>query len=77
MSGLANDLKALAKLDRAGLITARRRAQSIIYSANYDTLRSLIGFLMKDCCGGRPEICTPFECNPKATAVKTRRRTHA
>jgi ArsR family transcriptional regulator len=49
----------LGQLENAGLIRQRREARSIIYSADYETLGALIGFLMKDCCGGRPEICEP------------------
>src|SRR5215468_263120 len=49
----------LKDLEHAGLVTARRESRSIIYAARYDTLRDLIAFLMKDCCGGRPEICAP------------------
>lgn len=49
----------LKELERAGLITQRRAARSIIYAANYDTLGALIRFLMEDCCNGRVEICGP------------------
>jgi len=49
----------LAHLERAGLIGSRRQARLIIYSANVAGLTDLIGFLMKDCCGGRPEVCGP------------------
>lgn len=50
----------LSILSRAGLITSRRDGRSIIYSAAYDQMRDLLGFLMEDCCGGRPEICAPL-----------------
>ena len=49
----------LKELERAGLVTTRRDARSIIYSAEYDALSGLIRFLMEDCCSGRPEICAP------------------
>jgi ArsR family transcriptional regulator len=49
----------LKELLHAGLVEARREARSIIYSAHYSALRDLVGFLMKDCCAGHPEICTP------------------
>lgn len=49
----------LKELERAGLVSARRDARSIIYSAEYDVLSGLIRFLMEDCCSGRPEICAP------------------
>src|SRR5262245_25718959 len=67
----------LKELERAGLIAARREARSIIYSASYDTLSDLIAFLMKDCCGGHPEICTPALANACCTPTKSRRRINA
>ena len=47
----------LKELEHAGLIRQRRESRSIIYAANYDRMRALLGYLMEDCCGGRPEIC--------------------
>jgi DNA-binding transcriptional ArsR family regulator len=47
----------LKELERAGLITQRRESRSLIYAAHYDGMRALLGFLMDDCCAGRPEIC--------------------
>ena len=67
----------LKELEHAGLIEARREARSIIYSADYETLRDLIGFLMKDCCGGRPEICAPVLADPCCAPTKPRGRAHA
>ena len=49
----------LKELSHAGLITSRREGRSIIYSAAYPDLSALIQFLMKDCCQGHPEVCTP------------------
>jgi DNA-binding transcriptional ArsR family regulator len=70
----------LKELTHAGLVSARREARSIIYNANYDALRDLIGFLMKDCCAGHPEICASISgasmCCPPAKA-KRRKRVHA
>ncbi len=53
----------LKELERAGLVSARRDARSIIYTAGFDALGGLVRFLMEDCCNGRPEICMPA---PKA-----------
>ena len=50
----------LAILDRAGLIRSRREGRSVIYTTDYDGMRGLLGFLVADCCGGRPEICEPL-----------------
>lgn len=69
----------LKDLEHAGMIASRREARSIIYSADYGTLSALIQFLMKDCCAGHPEICTPALaqacCPPPATSK--RKRVHA
>jgi DNA-binding transcriptional ArsR family regulator len=50
----------LAVLARVGLIEAERRSRSIIYRAKLDRLREVTSYLVKDCCGGRPELCAPL-----------------
>lgn len=65
----------LKELERSGLVLQRRESRSIIYAANYDALSGLIGFLMKDCCAGRPEICAPAlapSCKPASAKKKAR-----
>ena len=47
----------LTILGHAGLIRSRRQGRSVIYSADYDGMRDLLGFLVDDCCAGHPEIC--------------------
>ena len=47
----------LKELDRAGLIEARREGRFIRYTFKVDTMRSLLAFLTRDCCQGRPELC--------------------
>ena len=42
----------LASLSRAGLIRQRRRHRSLIYSADYDAMNALVGYLMENCCAG-------------------------
>jgi DNA-binding transcriptional ArsR family regulator len=42
----------LAHLTRAGLVTPRREGRSIIYSANYAAMNSLLGYLTENCCRG-------------------------
>lgn len=44
-------------LGNTGLVQSRREGRSIIYSADYNRMRDLLGFLVADCCAGRPEIC--------------------
>ena len=50
----------VAVLTRAGLVRGERHSRSIIYRADIDRLRALNLYLLKDCCGGRPEICAPL-----------------
>ncbi len=50
----------LAVLSRAGLIGSRREGRTIVYATDYAATRDLIGYLIEDCCGGRPEICAPM-----------------
>lgn len=40
----------LSHLSNAGIVTSRREGRSVIYSANYEAVRDLIGFMVKDCC---------------------------
>jgi DNA-binding transcriptional ArsR family regulator len=67
----------LKELERAGLIDARREARSIIYSASFDALRALIGFLMMDCCAAHPEICGPALADACCVPTKTKKRAPA
>lgn len=50
----------LGILARAGLVRSERHGRSIIYRADLDALRALMLFLVKDCCGGRAELCHPL-----------------
>lgn len=50
----------LSILANAGLVHGERHSRSIIYRANFDRLRELVLFLLKDCCGGRAELCAPL-----------------
>jgi len=59
----------LTILSHAGLIRSRREGRSVIYSADYDGMRDLLGFLVADCCGGRPEICAPLAETVQACCV--------
>lgn len=64
----------LAILSQTGLIEGERQSRSIIYRANLARFRELTLFLLRDCCGGNPELCGPliadlsFCCGP-ASAV--------
>lgn len=40
----------LKELTRAGLLKPRRESRSIIYSADFERMQELLGFLMENCC---------------------------
>jgi ArsR family transcriptional regulator, arsenate/arsenite/antimonite-responsive transcriptional repressor len=50
----------LSILARAGLVRGARQSRSIIYRADLERFREVTLFLLKDCCGGRPDICAPL-----------------
>jgi len=50
----------LKVLHHSGLLSTERQGRSIRYAIRLDAIKGLIGFLMEDCCGGRPEICQPI-----------------
>ena len=49
----------LKQLNACGLIDSRRDGRQVIYSANYDTVKSMVIFLMEDCCAGNAGFCQP------------------
>ncbi|NBW11588.1 MAG: ArsR family transcriptional regulator [Caulobacteraceae bacterium] len=58
---LPNTLSAnLNILSQAGLTASRRDGRSIIHAARFDRMQALLGWLVEDCCNGRPEICAPL-----------------
>lgn len=56
----------LAHLARAGLVASRREGRSIVYSADYDAMRALVGYLYENCCGHGE--CAPLQI--RASKVK-------
>jgi DNA-binding transcriptional ArsR family regulator len=59
---LPNTLSAnLNVLSHASLITSRRQGRSIIYTANYQAMSDVIGFLVEDCCGSDAAVCGAVE----------------
>jgi arsenate reductase len=45
---------------QAGLVTQERVGTSLRYAVNMDTTRETFDYLLRDCCRGRPEICSPL-----------------
>lgn len=68
----------LSHLANAGIVASRKKGRSVIYSANFEVIRDLIGFIVKDCCSvefasireDKRKGCSIIElmdncCNPK------------
>jgi len=53
----------LKTLSHADLVTSRQEGRFIYYSANYEQMNALVGFLTENCCGGR-------SCKPSAVPQK-------
>ncbi|MEW6037708.1 MAG: metalloregulator ArsR/SmtB family transcription factor [Pseudomonadota bacterium] len=59
-SSLSFHLKELA---HAGLIRSRQESRYVIYSANFQAMNELIGFLTENCCSGAScTTSTPIQC---------------
>src|SRR5690242_9455943 len=58
LSCAPNTLSAhLSILARSGLVRGTRNGRFIMYHANVEGMRALLGFLVTDCCNGHPELC--------------------
>jgi DNA-binding transcriptional ArsR family regulator len=64
----------LKELTRAGLTTATPNGRSILYSARFDTMNGLIGYLTENCCAGSDSLsastCAPG-CAPACAPART------
>jgi ArsR family transcriptional regulator len=47
-------------LSRAGLVSSQRQSRVVTYRVEMETLRELVLFLLKDCCGGNAALCAPL-----------------
>jgi ArsR family transcriptional regulator, arsenate/arsenite/antimonite-responsive transcriptional repressor len=56
----------LAGLSRAGLAKSRQDGRFIIYSADFDNMSELVGFLTENCCGGQSCEATRDEAPARA-----------
>jgi DNA-binding transcriptional ArsR family regulator len=60
-SSLSFHLKELAY---ARMVSAQQQGRFVMYSANFETMNSLISYLTENCCGGNP--CNPISnCLPE------------
>jgi len=53
----------LAHLARAGLARSRQDGRFVIYSADYQNMNALVGFLTENCCGRRS--CAPAKARKR------------
>jgi ArsR family transcriptional regulator, arsenate/arsenite/antimonite-responsive transcriptional repressor len=63
----------LQNLQRAGLITQQRLSRQLIYSADFEAMNGLVGYLTENCCGQSGSECVTA-CKPVATAVRNKSR---
>ena len=61
----------LAALAHAGLVQSRQDGRFVIYSASFDRMNALVGYLTENCCGGKS--CAPAK--KAEPVVRLRRRT--
>ena len=62
----------LAGLTRAGIARSRQEGRFVIYSADFESMIQLVGYLTENCCGGKSCDVNLGGINEKAT--RTRRR---
>ena len=72
-SGLSFHLK---DLTHAELVSPRQEGRFVIYTANFDAMTSLLGFLTDNCCAGTPCAASDLAqcCAPAATIKPSRTR---
>jgi ArsR family transcriptional regulator len=66
----------LQNLQRAGLIVQRRESRQLFYSADFEVMNGLVGYLTENCCGSSEAVCST-SCAPAQSgkAAKTRGKT--
>jgi ArsR family transcriptional regulator, arsenate/arsenite/antimonite-responsive transcriptional repressor len=66
----------LQNLRRAGLITQQRSSRQLIYSADFDAMNGLIGYLTENCCAASGGSCAQA-CQPAQTRKSLKRAAKA
>jgi len=62
----------LAHLSRASLVQGRQDGRFVIYSANFQSMNALVGFLTDNCCAGAS--CVPVACEVPSPSTRKERR---
>jgi DNA-binding transcriptional ArsR family regulator len=63
----------LKELAHAGLVQSRQEGRFVFYSADFERMAALVGFLTENCCQASGTACLPGAC---ATVAAPRRRSH-
>jgi DNA-binding transcriptional ArsR family regulator len=61
------------RLRMAGLVTVRREARSMIYTARFETMNALVAYLTENCCRGKK--CGPVVRCDSAAAKRRKKET--
>ena len=56
----------LAHLARTALVRSRQEGRFVIYSADFQNMNQLVGYLTENCCGGR--ACAPSTIRKRRAA---------
>lgn len=56
-------------LSHAGLIASRQEGRFIYYSANFEVMNGMVGYLTENCCGGTAAQCGTTLAGMRAVAV--------
>ena len=62
----------LAHLSRTGLVGSRQEGRFVIYTADFQNMNQLVGYLTENCCGGRS--CVPSTKGARNETVSRARR---
>ena len=60
----------LAHLSRTGLVRSRQEGRFVIYSADFNNMNQLVGYLTENCCGGGS--CVPSRKGARRVAAADR-----
>jgi ArsR family transcriptional regulator len=63
----------LQALHRADLIVQRREGRQLFYSADFEAMNALVGYLTENCCAASGEACATA-CKPSAALKTVKRR---
>ena len=59
----------LKELSHANLVVARQEGRFVIYTAQFDTMTALVGFLTENCCAGEACAVPAQACPPGVDAA--------